>query len=117
MTYRPAYFQPKEWKCKCGCKERASYAPLSEKLLIRLDILRAFLNAPIVITSGFRCVAHNAAVGGAVRSFHLEGRAVDITTKDFPALVAFAGRLDQLYLYKFTQLIPYPDRVFLHLAV
>jgi hypothetical protein len=117
MTYRPTFFQPNEWKCKCGCKERASHAFLSEKLLIRLDILRAFLDAPIIITSGFRCEANNAAVGGAERSYHLQGRAVDITTKDFSALVAFAGRLNQLYLYKFTELIPYPNRVFLHLAV
>ena len=33
---------------------------------------------PIIISSGYRCPALNKAVGGAKRSYHLQGRAADI---------------------------------------
>ena len=36
---------------------------------------------PIAILSGYRSPAHNAAVGGAQHSQHMEGRAADITVK------------------------------------
>ena len=44
-----------------------------------LQPLRNALNAPVVISSGFRCPALNRAIGGAVDSQHLEGKAADIT--------------------------------------
>ena len=43
-----------------------------------LEPLRAHFGAPIKINSAFRCKALNAAVGGAVNSYHTKGRAVDI---------------------------------------
>lgn len=43
-----------------------------------LNPLREAIGHPIVITSGFRCKALNAAVGGVSRSAHLEGLAVDM---------------------------------------
>ena len=44
----------------------------------KLQQLRHDLNASITITSGYRCPAHNAAVGGSSRSQHKEGTATDI---------------------------------------
>ena len=43
-----------------------------------LEPLREHFHQPITINSGFRCKALNAAVGGAVNSYHTKGRAVDI---------------------------------------
>ncbi|WP_243153072.1 D-Ala-D-Ala carboxypeptidase family metallohydrolase [Sporotomaculum syntrophicum] len=45
-----------------------------------LEQLREQLgDKPVVITSAYRCVAHNRAVGGARQSQHLPGNAADIT--------------------------------------
>ena len=38
---------------------------------------------PFYINSGYRCIKHNASVGGSVRSKHLLGIAADICTKDW----------------------------------
>lgn len=52
---------------------------LDERLFPMLEMLREDLgNIPLRITSGFRCPSHNAKVGGAAKSQHIEGTAVDI---------------------------------------
>jgi uncharacterized protein YcbK (DUF882 family) len=43
-----------------------------------LERIRALSGAPLVVVSGYRCPAHNEAVGGAVHSQHLLGTAADI---------------------------------------
>lgn len=45
-----------------------------------LEPARALLGSPIYVNSGYRCKALNTAVGGAERSYHLAGRAADLTT-------------------------------------
>ena len=45
-----------------------------------LDPARELLGAPIYINSGYRCEKLNKAVGGVPRSYHLAGRAADLTT-------------------------------------
>lgn len=47
-----------------------------------LDPLRRILQAPIVITSGYRCAALNRAVGGVANSWHTKGNAADLRIKD-----------------------------------
>jgi uncharacterized protein YcbK (DUF882 family) len=48
---------------------------------IELQELRDIVGRPITITSGYRTKEHNAAIGGAVRSQHLLGKAVDIEVR------------------------------------
>jgi zinc D-Ala-D-Ala carboxypeptidase len=48
-----------------------------------LERIRALLGKPIIITSGYRCLALNRAVGGAVASAHIEGLAADIIVPGF----------------------------------
>ncbi len=121
--YKPKYFQPVEWACKCqrqDCASRARSMFLHDQLLIRLDLLRVIIGAPIVINSGCRCAEHNAAVGGAVKSYHLLGRAADIRPRDaklLPALIDAGNRLGTIYLYKWTEFLPYIEEGFLHVAV
>ncbi len=45
-----------------------------------LDPARELLGAPIYVNSGYRCEKLNKAVGGVPRSYHLAGRAADLTT-------------------------------------
>ena len=45
-----------------------------------LEPLRKALG-PVVITSGYRCVALNKAIGGSTASAHMEGKAADISVK------------------------------------
>ena len=47
-----------------------------------LDPLRRILQAPIIITSGYRCAALNKAVGGVANSWHTKGNAADLRIKD-----------------------------------
>ena len=43
-----------------------------------LEPVRARYGSPIQITSGYRCAALNSAIGGAVKSQHCLGQAVDL---------------------------------------
>ena len=54
-----------------------------QKLANNLQVLRNTLNAPIIINSGYRSPSHNKAVGGAVRSQHLTGKASDIVVRGY----------------------------------
>ena len=62
-----------------GPNEIANLRLLCEKILepVRLEI-----GMPITVTSGFRSERVNKIVGGAKGSFHLVGKAADITCSD-----------------------------------
>ena len=51
-----------------------------------LDVARKELNAPIKITSGYRCQSLNKAIGGSIKSQHIYGLAADIVCDDLPHL-------------------------------
>ena len=74
-----SFFKPQEFKCKCG---KCDGGVMDAAFLSKLERARVQANTPFVITSGFRCPAHNKAVGGKPASAHLEGKAVDISYKD-----------------------------------
>ena len=44
-----------------------------------LDLVRAHIDAPIVINSGYRSKKVNELVGGVENSLHMEGKAADIS--------------------------------------
>jgi zinc D-Ala-D-Ala carboxypeptidase len=48
-----------------------------------LEMVRALIQAPIQITSGYRSPALNKAVGGSARSQHTRGEAADIVAPGF----------------------------------
>lgn len=68
-----------------------------------LQPLRDKLKKPIRITSGYRCKILNSAVGGAVNSEHLSGRAVDMAVNGMTATQLFNFIVNSGI--KFTQLI------------
>lgn len=67
-----------------------------------LDPAREIFGAPIRVTSGFRSVQVNNAIGGAKNSQHLTGMAADITCHDNKALFRILEDMefDQL-IYEF----------------
>lgn len=50
---------------------------IDPKVIRCLDKLQRMSDTHIIITSGYRTKAHNEKVGGAKRSYHLKGMAVD----------------------------------------
>lgn len=74
-----------------------------------LEVLRGKLNRPLRITSGYRCPALNAAVGGVNNSRHMQGCAADVATTDTKRFCEVAASVPGI-----TKLIPYPDRNFVH---
>jgi uncharacterized protein YcbK (DUF882 family) len=50
--------------------------------LDQLDKARGYAGTSFVISSGYRCPAHNKAVGGSETSSHLKGLAADIVVKN-----------------------------------
>ena len=75
------YFQPSEFACKCGRCGGGADRMVSD-LLDRLDEARAMAGIPFVISSGYRCPAHNKVVGGVADSAHTRGYAADIRCTD-----------------------------------
>lgn len=83
------FFKSKEFECKCGkCEEQF----VSEGLLEKLDKVREEFGKPVIVTSGYRCPAHNEAIGGAKNSSHVNGLAADIQPK-----IVTLDDLDLLY--------------------
>ena len=74
------YFKESEFCCKhCG---QLPAGGVDEKLIRVLDAMRAMVNKPLIISSGYRCPVHNANVGGVRNSFHVQGCAADVLLPD-----------------------------------
>lgn len=75
-TQLSPHFNAKEFRCKCG-KEHEFM--ISNELIEKLEKLYAALNcSKIIVTSGFRCSAHDKTVGGSGTGQHTLGNAADI---------------------------------------
>lgn len=69
-------FVSKEFDCHGnGC---CSVTKLDERLVEYLQAIRDHFKKPINITSAYRCEVHNRRIGGATRSYHMQGKAADI---------------------------------------
>ena len=75
---RIRYFTREEFRCKCGGKYCGGFPEAPSETLVRLaEMVREHFGRPMIVTSGLRCPAHNAHVGGVSNSRHLLGKAVD----------------------------------------
>lgn len=72
------YFTRQEFACKCGKCGGFPVEP-EEKLLRLADRVREHFGSPVRVSSGVRCEAHNAAVGGVAGSRHKLGKAMDFS--------------------------------------
>ena len=75
-----------------ACKDGSDPVFVDSRLTALLQKIRDHFGRPVVITSGYRTAAHNKAVGGAMYSQHLYGRAADIRVQGVPVeeLAAYA---------------------------
>lgn len=83
-----------------------------EKLVRLAERVRTAFDAPVLISSGVRCPAHNAAVGGVKNSRHLLGKAMDFRVKNVSGekLLAYVRTLPIRYAYRI-------DGSFVHMDV
>ncbi len=75
-TQLSVHFNAKEFRCKCGNEHSFE---VNEKLVENLEKLYEALNcSKIIVTSGYRCTAHDKNVGGNGAGQHTKGSAADI---------------------------------------
>lgn len=88
------HFSRAEFACKCGCGGDT----IDAETLALAEQVRSHEGQPVTVNSAYRCVDHNAAVGGSRASQHLLGRAVDLAVSDPAETAAWLGK-------------KYPDRL------
>ncbi|MEO1642315.1 MAG: D-Ala-D-Ala carboxypeptidase family metallohydrolase [Pseudomonadota bacterium] len=76
-AWRWPHFSIRELACRCGGRFCSGSYWHDPDFLDALEVLRAEVGAPLIVTSGHRCPQWNAAVGGAPLSRH-KRIAVDI---------------------------------------
>ena len=78
-----------------ACRDGSDPLFVDSALVQLLQNIRDHFGAPVVITSGYRTAAHNAAVGGSKSSQHLLGRAADFYVEgvDVATVAAYAETL------------------------
>lgn len=82
--YQSKYFRREEFRCRCG-RCGGFPAEMQEGELRLLDKIREHFGVPGIVSSGVRCAAHNAEVGGVGNSRHLTGHAADVCFTGIPA--------------------------------
>ena len=94
MASVSAHFTRSEFACKCGC----GFAAVDIELLVVLEETRThFGDHKLHITSGCRCVSHNADTPGAKpNSMHPKAMAADFWIESVPA-DDVAGYLEEKY--------------------
>lgn len=101
-------FKAKEF----ACKDKSDAIKIDSTVVGYLQAARDHFGVPIYINSAYRTPAWNKKVGGASKSYHMQGRAVDHHTK---------GKIALLELAKFYEsigcrgIIVYPNSGFLHI--
>ena len=96
------YFTRAEFRCPCG--KCGGFPVEPEETLVRLaDMVREHFGAPIIVSSGVRCQAHNDELPGSVKtSYHLKGKAMDFCVRGVPGakLLAYVKTLPVHYAYQ-----------------
>jgi len=104
------YFKSREFVCPhCGIED------MNLNLVQSIDAIRGITGIPITIPSGYRCEIHNKEVGGVKNSFHLIGKAIDITIKEIKAIPLFYKICIVSSLFKGYGFNPYKN--FIHLDI
>ena len=101
-------FKIKEFRCKDGSDEICTDVDFVKK---KLQKIREWAGAPIIINSAYRTATYNKKVGGAKASYHVKGQAYDIVVK--------GKTLDEVCEYAESigvlGIIQYPNKGFVHI--
>lgn len=99
------HFNLSEFQCRC-----CGQVKIGHDLVFMIEELRKRLGVPVTIVSPYRCPTNNAKVGGAKESYHMQGRACDVTANvDLNTICRVAKQLG------FKGIGKYPDEKFVHL--
>lgn len=90
------YFRREEFKCKCGKYCNGYPAEINLEMVKVCDAIRTRIGKPIHVNSGVRCKTHNANVGGAVASQHLDGNAADLGSPEGTTPAEMAAIAEEL---------------------
>jgi hypothetical protein len=71
------HFRESEFFCK-SLDFKGDYHLLAQSLVMAAEIVREFVDVPVLISSSYRTPEGNKACGGAPDSFHLHGMAIDL---------------------------------------
>ena len=96
------YFTRPEFRCPC---RRCGGFPVEpDRTLVQLaDQVREHFGAPIIVSSGVRCQAHNDELDGSAKnSYHIKGKAMDFCVRGVPGakLLAYVKTLPVHYAYQ-----------------
>lgn len=100
-------FTTKELECKCTSPD-CIHQTINKEQVEKLQKLR-YQVGPLKVTSGYRCIAHNKAVGGSRTSQHTLGNATDVVP-----LRESLGRVLSLAEKLFKGVGYYPGKGFIH---
>jgi len=96
------YFTRAEFRCPCG--KCGGFPVEPEETLVRLaDQVRDHFGAPVMVSSGVRCQAHNDELPGSVKnSYHVKGKAMDFCVRGISGaeLLAYVKQLPVHYAYQ-----------------
>ena len=96
------YFTRAEFRCPCG--KCGGFPVEPEETLVRLaDQVRDHFGAPVMVSSGVRCQAHNDELpGSAKNSYHVKGKAMDFCVLGVSGaeLLAYVKTLPIHYAYQ-----------------
>lgn len=81
-----------------------------------LDPVRDWVDAPIIITSGYRCPQVNRLVGGVDNSQHMSGCAADFYVMGFTPLMMYEVFLYIFKTMEYDQLIFYRRKNIIHIS-
>ncbi|WP_195267218.1 D-Ala-D-Ala carboxypeptidase family metallohydrolase [Eubacterium sp. 1001713B170207_170306_E7] len=107
-----AHFARDEYRCDCNGSCDGWPCEMNPALLDKIEALRCACGGPVIITSGVRCVARNAEVGGVDWSFHLRGDAADLYC---PGVAV--GDLAQMAEALGMNILPYYGSGYIHVEI
>ena len=79
-------FSLHEFRCKDGTDVPEDLIDNVALLAKNLQILREYIQKPIIVISGYRTLEYNTKIGGAKRSLHLVAKAGDIIVPGLTSL-------------------------------
>lgn len=94
------------------CKDGSDTVKIDSTVAGYLQAARDRFGVPIYINSAYRTPAYNKKIGGASKSYHMQGRAVDHHAKGKVALLEIAKFYESIGC---RGIIVYPNSGFIHI--